>query len=30
LGVDINIFRWLVGGPYDFLVDLIARLTGHG
>ncbi len=30
LGVNINIFSWLVGGPYNFLVDLIARLTGHG
>jgi Zn-dependent protease len=30
LGIDINIFDWLVGIPYQFLVDLIATLTGHG
>lgn len=29
LGVDINIFRWLVGEPWRFLVDLIETLTGH-
>lgn len=30
LGVNINIFHWLVGVPFRFLVDLIATLTGHG
>jgi Zn-dependent protease len=30
LGVDINIFHWLVGTPYRFLMELIATLTGHG
>ena len=29
LGVDINIFRWLVGVPFDFFRELIATLTGH-
>ena len=30
LGVDINIFHWLVGTPYRFLMELIATLTGQG
>ncbi|MCZ6495894.1 MAG: site-2 protease family protein [Alphaproteobacteria bacterium] len=30
LGVELNIFRWLVGVPSNFLLELIATLTGHG
>ena len=30
LGVELNIFRWLVGVPSQFLLELIATLTGHG
>jgi Zn-dependent protease len=30
LGVDIDIFRWVVGIPSRFLMELIATLTGHG
>lgn len=30
LGININIFRWLIGVPHAFLVDLIATVTGHG
>ncbi len=30
LGVDLNIFPWLVGAPVDFLFDVIATLAGHG
>ncbi len=30
LGVELNIFRWLVGVPSHFLLELIATLTGHG
>jgi len=30
LGVELNIFRWLVGIPSRFLIELIATLTGHG
>lgn len=30
LGLDINIFHWLVGVPSRFLLELIATLTGHG
>ena len=28
LGVDLNVFWWLVGGPAAFLMDLIATLVG--
>ncbi len=30
LGVDLNIFPWLVGAPVDFLIGIIATLAGHG
>lgn len=30
LGMDINIFHWLIGTPSRFLLELIATLTGHG
>ena len=30
LGVDLNIFPWLIGAPVNFLIDVIAKLTGHG
>jgi len=28
LGFDLNIFPWLIGPPVDYLIDLIASLTG--
>lgn len=28
VGLNLNIFSWLVGGPFRFLVDVIATLTG--
>ncbi len=28
LGVDLNVFWWLVGGPAVYLSDLIAALVG--
>ena len=30
LGVDLNIFRWLIGVPRDYMIHVIAVLTGHG
>jgi Zn-dependent protease len=30
LGLDLNIFRWLIGVPAGALIELIATLTGHG
>lgn len=30
LGMDLNIFSWLIGGPVEYLFGLIALLTGHG
>ncbi len=30
LGVDLNIFPWLVGAPVEFLIGIIATLAGHG
>lgn len=30
LGVDLDIFPWLVGAPVDFLFGVIATLAGHG
>ena len=30
LGVDLNIFSWLIGTPFRFLLELIATVTGHG
>ena len=30
LGVDLNIFRWLIGAPLEYLIRVIATLTGHG
>ena len=30
IGVDINLFGWLVGRPTMAVIDLIAALTGHG
>lgn len=29
-GLDLNIFRWLIGIPASFVIELIATLTGHG
>ncbi|MEX2644329.1 MAG: site-2 protease family protein [Acetobacterales bacterium] len=28
LGLDLNIFRWLVGGPVDVIADVVFRLSG--
>ena len=28
LGIDLNIFSWLVGGPVDYLIRAILKLTG--
>lgn len=30
LGVDLEIFPWLIGAPVHFLIGVIATLTGHG
>ena len=30
LGMDLNIFSWLVGTPFRLLLELIATVTGHG
>ncbi len=30
VGLDLNIFRWLVGIPTGFLIELVATLAGHG
>ncbi|MFT5538608.1 MAG: Zn-dependent protease [Alphaproteobacteria bacterium] len=30
LGLELNIFRWLVGIPTNYMIQLIATLTGHG
>lgn len=30
IGLDLDIFGWLIGGPTTALVGLIATLTGHG
>ena len=30
LGVDLDIFRWLIGAPLEYLIRVIATLTGHG
>lgn len=30
IGLDLDIFRWLVGVPASYLIELIATLTGHG
>lgn len=30
LGIRLDPFRWLVGGPVDDLADFLFRLTGHG
>ncbi len=30
IGLDINLFGWLVGRPTMAVIDLIAALTGHG
>lgn len=29
LGIDLNIFSWLIGVPKDYLIELIAWLAGH-
>ena len=29
-GLDLNIFRWIIGVPAEALIELIATLTGHG
>jgi len=29
LGIDLNLFAWLLGPPVDFLYDLVLTLTGH-
>jgi len=29
IGVDLNVFWWLVGLPTEYLMDVILRLTGH-
>jgi len=30
LGVDLNVFWWLVGVPTEYLMDAVFALTGHG
>ena len=30
LGVNLNIFPWLIGAPVNYLIRVIATLTGHG
>ncbi len=30
IGLNLDIFRWLVGIPASYLIELIATLTGHG
>jgi len=30
LGVNLEIFPWLIGAPVNFLIGVIATLTGHG
>lgn len=30
LGINLNIFSWLIGAPVNFLIRMIAILTGHG
>ncbi len=30
LGVDLNVFWWLVGVPTEYLMDVVFTLTGHG
>jgi Zn-dependent protease len=30
LGVDLNVFWWLVGLPTEYLMELVFILTGHG
>jgi Zn-dependent protease len=30
VGLDLNIFRWIIGVPAGALIELIATLTGHG
>ena len=30
LGININIFRWLIGAPLEYMIRVIAVLTGHG
>ena len=29
-GLNLNIFRWIIGVPAEALIELIATLTGHG
>jgi hypothetical protein len=28
MGLDLNIFSWLLGGPVDYLIQLIASVAG--
>ena len=30
LGMDLNVFWWLVGAPTEYLMDAVFTLTGHG
>ena len=30
MGVNLAIFPWLIGAPVNFLIGVIATLTGHG
>jgi len=30
IGVDLNVFWWLVGAPTEYLMNMIFMLTGHG
>ena len=30
IGVDLNVFWWLVGAPAEYLMKMIFMLTGHG
>ena len=30
LGVDLNVFLWLVQGPVEFLFELVMNVAGHG
>jgi Zn-dependent protease len=30
VGLNLNIFHWIIGVPAGALIELIATLTGHG
>ncbi len=30
IGVDLNLFAWLMGPPIDWVLDVVVAVTGHG